>query len=498
VTRLLAPMTTDTWRLLILVCLAAGIRLLYVASVAPNAPIGSVDAWGYHRLALNLEQGNGFSLERSPPFVPDSVRTPLYPLFLLLIRRCVGSTPQHAAFVQAALDSTTVLFVWWIARRLGGPRSGRVAALLYAFIPTQVHYTSELLTETLFGWLIALSVGVLIAHLGAGRKARWRWTPALALLTALAALCKPNALYLPLLWTIALLIARRHDLRTAWLQAGLLWALFFGLLTPWIWRNWTVFGRPFVSTAFEGNLSRVSAPATLGAARGQYVAPWSAEWEAFFGELVTQAAETHAWSAPWQSLGPRQRDTANRQVFQAAVEVLRAHPLAWLRSHALGTTRYLEPRTYRVVLYRLTGRPWPPDALDDAVLHVTRALSRGDWAEAGRILGQERWSRLSPIERSIWWTTLLGQCIGLVLAVRGVRSMRGSPAEAVAVVGTAFYLLWLPGPIAYERFRVPVTGLICVLIGLSIVPGCRGPARCAKRSTSRATCRTPPHRPSVP
>src|SRR3989338_8198336 len=40
------------------------------------------DAVGYTRLAGNIFNGNGFSINQAIPFEPNSTRTPLYPLFL--------------------------------------------------------------------------------------------------------------------------------------------------------------------------------------------------------------------------------------------------------------------------------------------------------------------------------------------------------------------------------------------------------------------------------
>ncbi|MFN2156611.1 MAG: hypothetical protein ACK2UX_15370, partial [Anaerolineae bacterium] len=81
-------------RLLVVLALALSVRVLYLYSKAPDAPIASVDGWGYYRLALNLAQGNGFSLDAEAPYLPSSVRTPLYPLFLLAVRKLLGPAPR--------------------------------------------------------------------------------------------------------------------------------------------------------------------------------------------------------------------------------------------------------------------------------------------------------------------------------------------------------------------------------------------------------------------
>jgi hypothetical protein len=507
--RTVPPPRTDARRLLALFVLAVTLRLLYVASTSPDAAIGSTDAWGYRQLALNVVQGNGFSLRQAAPFLPDSVRTPLYPIFLLVIRRLFGPSLRAATIVQAFIDGCTTLLVWWLATQLGGRRAGRVAALLYALNPTQIRYVNELLTETLLSFLLALCVCALVryvqsvpassqaaAHDRAAPVRRPRsffsgWIVAVALLTGLAALCKPNVQFLPLIWLGVIALARRSDWRRTgrWrrtaMDAVLMTSGFFCVLAPWVLRNCHVFGRCYLSTAFEGNVSRVSAPATLAAVRGEYVMPWSAEWEALFGEIVSQTAAQYGWNQPWDTLSARELDKANEQVYWTARQVLAQHPAAWLASHAQGLARYLEPQTYRACYARFAGHEWPPDVLDDVAIYWIRALARADWRTAGQIIAEERWNKLDALQGVVWWGTVAGQLVGLSLAVRGAWRLRRQPALAAALLLTILYVLWIPGPIAYERFRIPVTSLISALIGVA------GAAPIAERRVRSATSSIP-------
>ena len=148
-------------------------------------------------------------------------------------------------------------------------------------------------------------------------------------------------------------------------------------------------------------------------------------------------------------------------------EVLAQHPGAWTISHLQGTLRHLEPQTYRALYAHWTGHTWPPDVLDDALIHTLRALARGDWEQAGQIIAQERWTRLTPLQRAIWWST-----VGRHRAHRSTcraRSLDTAPPSQLLwpSLGTIAYVLLLPGPIAYERFRVPVLGPILALAALS-------------------------------
>jgi hypothetical protein len=507
--------------LLALVFLAVAVRLLYIDAQPATSHLDSTDAWGYHRLGLNLSQGNGFSLHRQAPFEPDSVRTPLYPLFLLLTRRLLSPDPRIAAIAQAMLDGISAVLTYQLtvllAATLGsstGQRGGRIAALLYALNPVQVRQVNELLTETLLSCLLLFCLCTLVHYLQTAQpasgtsqqrpgKRTTRLAIALGLLSALAALCKPNVQYLPLLWMPAMLLAARqtrrvsrnprpeHETRACsgcrespaskspkgsprWQDAILMLAAFGALLSPWVIRNQTVFGRPFLSTAFQGNVSRISAPAALLTARGQYAIPWSSEWESAFGEIVAQAAQRYRWDQPWETMDTRARARADRQVYQVARETLVQIPSAWITSHLQGTLRHLEPQIYRSLHALWTGQPWPPDVLDDALIHALRALARENAQHAGQIIAQERWVKLTPLQKAIWWSMLGALLLTTTLAARGARALRRHPALILTLLGTIVYLLLLPGPIAYERFRVPALGPILALAALSLgeqVPG---------------------------
>jgi hypothetical protein len=162
------------------------------------------------------------------------------------------------------------------------------------------------------------------------------------------------------------------------------------------------------------------------------------------------------------------RDQADRQVYWVAREVLFRHPFAWATSHLQGTLRHLEPQTYRALHPRWTGEPWPPDVLDDALIHALRALFRDDVHQASQVFAQERWRRLTPLQRAIWWGTFGTSMAVAGLATCGAWKLRHQPSQLWVLLSTIAYILALPGPIAYERFRVPVVGPILALTALSL------------------------------
>ncbi|MBN1933091.1 MAG: hypothetical protein JW934_00425, partial [Anaerolineae bacterium] len=207
--------------------------------------------------------------------------------------------------------------------------------------------------------------------------------------------------------------------------------------------------------------------AAMAQAEWRYPAPWSDEWEGDFLRLVEQAAARYGWEKEWDTLTARELDQQNHQVYLIARETLLRQPGAWISSHLQGMLRYLEPQTYKVCYTRLTGQPWPADVLDDAPLHLARWIGGGHWAEAWRVIQEERWAKLNRLQGLVLWSTYAGQIVGLTLAMRGGWKLRRSPAIALTLLLTIAYVLFVPGPIAYERFRIPAMGIILSLIAIS-------------------------------
>ena len=110
--------------------------------VASNGDFFYPDSATYLVPAHNLEQGLGFVdvMHR-----PETIRTPGYPLFLILTR-----TPVAALLVQHVLAALLAVAVFFAAERWGNRRIAWIAALLFALDTPTIHYANKVLSETLF------------------------------------------------------------------------------------------------------------------------------------------------------------------------------------------------------------------------------------------------------------------------------------------------------------------------------------------------------------
>jgi hypothetical protein len=172
-----------------------------------------------------------------------------------------------------------------------------------------------------------------------------------------------------------------------------------------------------------------------------------------------------------EELTPRQADARERQMAGVAWEIVLTHPRQAARAHLVGFARSWAPQEQAFWYARLSGRPWEalgvaPNAYRDAV----EILCAGRPGEAFQFAFVKPWARLDPLGRVLWYGWGVGHVLMVGLAVGGVWRSRRRPALAWALAATVLYATLPPGPIGYERFRVPVMPLITVLEVVAVFP----------------------------
>jgi 4-amino-4-deoxy-L-arabinose transferase-like glycosyltransferase len=424
---------------------ALALRLGFLALRWDALPHWNIDALGYHQLAVNLVTLGRFSLNTEPPFLPDSIRTPGYPLFLAAVY-ALGGSPRTALLIQATLDALTTLLVADMTRRLTASRAAALlAGLLYAFLPLAWRYAAELYVEGFLTFWLALAfwLALRVSRDEVGHPLVGGLV--LGLVAGISVLVKPNVLPLPLLLG-GVLVARKR-----FRPAAVFAAVVLVVLAPWVIRNVQVFGRPMLSAAFSENLARVSGPATLAQAGGESVTPWTPQWEAWYYQLVSEAAQTHPelFATPPQALTPAQALARQSAVSDAALEVIRAHPLAFLRSHLVGAVKGWLPQEQRFWYGWATGNDWER-TFPDGILHRLRTAGL-----AGT----------PPLALGLFLLFLVWSAVRVGTAAIGLLWL--FPRERAFVLAAALFILYatlLPGPIAYDRFHMPIMPLLHVFM----------------------------------
>jgi hypothetical protein len=492
-------------RVLLWLCLplllTAAVRAAWLAAL-PVDPIGPVDAEGFHLLAVNLLERNGFAIGWAPPFCPTAVRTPIYPLFLTGVYTLIGRAPERAVLAHILLEVVTAALVMAWARELtwAGPSSRRsmrgrreasqtaatmaLAGALYAVNGLTQRFTGYLFAETLL--LPALSGAVLLTL----RLLR-RPTGARAAVTGLAwgaaLLVKPNVQYLVAavgaLVTVRLLsgacrsvaphpagpgdggnATTPSDHRAPLKRVALYWGGLVLILAPWLVRNQAVLDRWVISTAFEVNTARVSAVATEAALRGVTAAPWTETWEAIYDALEARAAPPAARGYADPEAAPCDvRRAWERRIAAEARQIVVAHPGTYLGAHIRGALRGLRDPGHQWVYRLLTGEEWEATGVvADIGERMVWSLVRGAVGDALAAFWSQRVTRIPPAAGAIWWGLILIRALTTVLMLRGLWAWRDRPAALLLLSIVLVYHILLPGPIAHDRFYLPIVPVVVV------------------------------------
>jgi dolichyl-phosphate-mannose-protein mannosyltransferase len=172
---------------------------------------------------------------------PTLVRLPGYPAFLALCFALFGvANYRPVVYLQALVDLGACLLIAGLARKICGPRAGRIALLLAALCPFTANYVAFPLTETLSIFCVALGFRALSEVV---ENPRLLWTALLVFSWSYAALLRPDGALLAVVLWVALLVYGRLSLGLASafrlaVVAGLLSVLPF---VAWTGRNWRTF-----------------------------------------------------------------------------------------------------------------------------------------------------------------------------------------------------------------------------------------------------------------
>ncbi len=430
----------------LLVVLIVALVLRVLASLALTAwnpqGLANGDTAGYWRLAQNLADHGIFSRSENSPLVPDAFRTPGYPAFLALFH-VLGLGWTAVALVQSFLSCATIALLVKLLNRWFDKRVVLAAAWLVAVDPESVLYAATVAPATLVTFLLLATVFVV---------ASWRrgWGGVVAgLMSGLAALVKPMALYFPL-WLAGLLLLDRHS-RGRTLRAGLVVLAATVVLFPWLWRNRHVFG-VWRFTSIQGfNLLYYNAAALESAERGITV---SDAQDSLAAELTRQNPD----------LGTANELERARAMEHLAVRRILSHPFHYALLHLRGVpTSLLDPG--RIDWARVLRLRNPARGFFDI-------LSASSPGELWRFLKRLPW--LQTVVLALYGVFLLavtGLTLVGVWVLAGGKRLLGYATRLAAwvwLVGPLVYLWLITGPIGGARFRVPMWPYVAGLAGLGL------------------------------
>jgi hypothetical protein len=418
---------------LIVFFLAFAVRSFILLCVFRNSAGSELhpDSTEYIRLARGIVEHGVF---------PVIKRGPVYPAFLAFMFFIFKTHfIQAVVCFQVVLDSLTAVLVYRIAGYLTpGRRTAAAAGAIYALCPVCITSTGLVMTETLFSFFFTAAFVCFIRCLGGGGA---RNAAASGLLLGIAVLTR--SILTPLLCLMILfLLFTRRDRATA-RNAVLMAAGIAVVVFPWVVRNYFYYGSPVVTNIVNYNLYCCESPAAeytsekgfstklLGTGSFQEISNFTQK------KWVRNQDE---FNCLWTELTKNPKENDRRLLERMGAEskaVIHRHLGGVLALHLIGIWQTLRPSSGENILIRLWGRS---DFVTGAVTTVFRVFDS---------------------------IAFIFFAIGsAMVAIR--LFLRKMPAVWALIAIIVFYISFMPGGVAYSRFREPAQFLISILASVGI------------------------------
>ncbi len=316
----------------VLAVAAAGLvlRAVYTVVIDPHQP-GIGDFYYYQDLATAIAKGYGYVDPASAytgHAVPTAGHPPLWPWLLSLVSRvglagsAFGEHGPHGYVAHrltgGVVGTGTVVAIGYLGRRVAGVRAGLLAAAIAAVYPVLIGADASLLTESLFGLCVAVTL--LIAYRVYDRPSAW-WALALGLAIGVSSLARSEGLLLLVLLALPVVWRRGIPGRTIALRLVVACLGLAIAVGPWTIRNWRDFDRPVIGSNNSGSV--IAGANCDSVYHGADVGLWD------FACLGKPESHNEAAEAARQRTQgvDYARDHAGRAVVVAAVRVLRTWDL---------------------------------------------------------------------------------------------------------------------------------------------------------------------------
>ena len=386
--------------LLFILSLQIVLGIIYIASISY---VPAADFEWYHRQATNLAQGRSVSTIWGQPtaFWPIG-----YPMVLSVFYRIFGSKLIVAQILNIIFSCGIILFAFLLGREVFTEKIARCAALLLAFLPSQIFYVIMPMADTPF------SLSVLVLLYLTLKKMTYINAILTGVVFGIAALMKPVILFFPL-FLFCIRIVRRKKWRPALVHLVLILAIGEAIMLPWQIRNYKTFGS-FVLVSNNGGYNM-----------------WMGNNENASGGVLPFSAYIPRDTLLWmKSLDEAERDQYS---MQQAIKFMKSHPVQ-ATSLAVKKIIHLYFKDSKCVTYGLHDSY---EQVPSAILMSMIALTEGYYYSLG---------------------------IAFLISLYFLLKREKVSTRTFLIVGTILYftLIYLPF-IAEGRFHMPLLPLFAIV-----------------------------------
>ena len=426
---------------------------LFVVYQRPDWETQWTDQNGYLMLGRNLAQTGRYTrFAATQDYVPEAIRTPMYPAFVALLDVVFGESRVVIAAAHALLFAIICLLVYEIALAATSAPVALAAGLATALYPPLPYFGALVLTEVFATCLVTAGMAVWLAALRNDSTGLFVLS---GVIFGATALTRPAFEYLPLFLIPAAVVATREARGRRWRGGAIMFATFCVVIAPWLAYN-AVF---FKTVTFT--------PAG-GPGRQLFEGSWQAELPGRVEAELTTLADANS---DRKELDDKVRAVAART--QLPAETL----LRYVHQHQDIRKIWIEPvDPWQRMLSRIEAdheyfRVGIENIRLHPVGHLWRRATRGTfllWAAEIPVRYSDI-NRISPLTiRAIW----LVQAALMVLAACGVVVLvqNGAVTEAFAMAALILYVSAVHVPLYSEaRYSLPAKPIVVLLAATTVV-----------------------------
>ena len=434
--------------IIIILLIALATRILLFSGILLKNPDGFFqgDAYCYWQIAENVINHGSFSQSTAQPFIPSHNRTPVYPLFLAFLRY-IGLDAKGIVFIQILLSSATCLIVILLTYKLTESwKPAFLAGGILAIDVPSIVLSNCLLSETLFTFLLTLSILYLVLHFKRAKKISTLLFS--SVLMGLSILCRPIAVVLPVFIIMCYILFRKMMKSLIFLRIVTYLLFCFFVVSPWLIRNQIVFGSMFLNTIGYIDLLHDCAASVYAVGERMSLS------ESL--ELLREKAES-------TFQGNREKEAIKyiRNEARVGASIIMSYPMIYIKQHILSGFYMISKPMRSTIDLQLgfsqkgtTLTPLTPLGEKDKTCLFSRLLQKTSTFTTILVFVQ------IFMLITLWISAIYG--IGICLAKKEYLSF-------FIVVSVIVYFCITVGVLeAYARFRVPIVPFLAVAGGIGI------------------------------
>lgn len=425
--------------------LAAFFLLFYIAEIKGlNFAVLSGDANAYRILAENIVKHRVFSVSQEAPFFPESFRSPGFPFFLAPLYFLFGNW-LIILFILGILSTLVPVLLYFLGKKVD-TKAAFVAATIFIFEPTRLFLANNLLTDTLFTIFLFLSVLFLFNSMQNYKRVFFAGS-----LLGVAALLRPIAVFLPLLFLPFISLGRFNFANGAGLPAGRMGlggfmklsafflVGFILIIFPWSLRNKLIFNSWQISSVASSNLANYNVPEFL-----KYKDDPRKE------EILAELKKLDEGIDPLKAHSLYRIKEMNNFSKKYIIE----DPLGYLKFHLVKTIPFFVTDGWRDIARSLGFLSAIPP-------NLSTLIALGRWQDVFRFVKSGGTDFLLFLPGFSFW--FLTSALAAAAVIREAWSKSSVRFFVFFFAALILYFALLTGPVSNARYRFPVSGFIIFL-----------------------------------